>query len=48
MCPLVCFFVDLRVPNLRRETMSGGMIGVFVAILMAVVVFVWLQKRKPM
>ncbi len=26
--------------------MSGGLIGVFVAIAMGAVVFVWLQKRK--
>jgi len=26
--------------------MNGGMIGAMVAILMAVLVFVWLQKRK--
>jgi hypothetical protein len=26
--------------------MSGGLIGVFVAIAMGAIVFVWLQKRK--
>ena len=31
-----------------EQIMSGGMIGVFVAVLLAVLVFIWLQKRKPM